>query len=94
MFPWGKSVDELRGKNWVYLDVTVEDGLGESLQGRALGQSQAGLHVEERASRCVSGPGCGVGVTQDLEVVVDRVANHHLPDEQLQDLPKGKTFTH
>lgn len=30
----------------MYLDIPVEDGLGESLQGRTLGHSQAGLHIQ------------------------------------------------
>lgn len=46
----------------------------------------AGLGVEQRDSRRVPGQGSGVRVTEDLEVVVDGVANHHLPTEQLQDL--------
>lgn len=70
----------------MYLDVTVEDGLGESLQGGALILSQAGLHVQMRNSGCVSGQGRRVGVTKGLEVVVDRMTNYHFPHEQLQDL--------
>lgn len=64
------------------LDVSVEDGLGESLQRGTLVHAKAGLQVEQRDSRRVSGQGTGVIVTEDLEVIVDGVANQHLPSEQ------------
>lgn len=71
------------------LDVSVQDGLGESLQGGALVPFEAGFLVEQRDSSRVSGHGGWVTVTEDLEVVVDGVAYHHLPHEQLQDLFPG-----
>lgn len=71
------------------LDVSVEDGLGESLQRGALVRGEAGLLVEQRDSRRVSGQGAGVRVTEDLEVIVDGVANHHLSHEQPQYLLPG-----
>lgn len=74
-----------------YLDVTVEDGLGESLERGTLVHCDAGLGVEQRDSRRVPGQGSGVRVTEDLEVVVDSVSNHHLPTEQLQDLQTQKS---
>lgn len=81
-------------QNSVYLDVTVEDGLGEPLQGRTLILSQAGLPVQMRNSGCVSGQGRGVGVPEGLEVVVDRMTNYHFPHEQLQDLSTEKSLTY
>lgn len=80
--------------NSSYLDVTVEDGLGESLERGTLVHGDAGLGVEQRDSRRVPGQGSGVRVTEDLEVVVDGVANHHLPTEQLQDLQTQKRSAH
>lgn len=71
------------------LDVSVEDGLGESLQGGALVPFEAGSLVKQRDSSRVSGHGGRVGVAEDLEVVMDGVAYHHLPHEQLQDLFPG-----
>lgn len=76
-----------------HLDVPVENGLGESLQGRALGWSQAGLGVEQGDAGGVSGEGVGVGIAQHLEVVVDGVTDHHLSHQQLQDLPAWETNT-
>lgn len=81
-------------QNSSYLDVTVEDGLGESLQRGTLVHGEAGLQVEQRDARRVSGQGCGVRVTEDLEVIVYGVADHHLPHEQPQYLPTEKTSTH
>lgn len=98
MFGWGKCADIVLAEGYllhkVYLDITVEDKLGESLQGRTFCRSQAGLRVEQRDFRRVSDQGCGVGVTEDFAVIVDGVANHHLPHEELQDLQTEKTFTH
>lgn len=54
----------------------------------------AGLGVEQRDSRRVPGQGSGVRVTEDLEVIVDSVTNHHLPIEQLQDLQTQKSSAH
>lgn len=71
------------------LDVSVEDGLGEPLQRGALVLGETSLLVEQRDSRRVSGQGAGVSVTEDLEVIVDSVANHHLPHEQPQYLLPG-----
>lgn len=84
---WGRQSDSVR----THLDVPVENGLGESLQGRTFGRSQAGLGVEQGDPRGVSGQGGGVGVTQHFEVVVDGVTDHHFSREQLQDLPEQKT---
>lgn len=46
----------------IYLDVAVEDGLGESLQRRTLVGGETGLQVEQRDTRRVSGQGGGVTV--------------------------------
>lgn len=81
-------------QNSVYLDVTVEDGLGEPLQGGTLILSQAGLPVQMRNSGCVSGQGHRVGVPEGLEVVVDCMTNYHFPHEQLQNLSTEKSLTY
>lgn len=83
----------LRAETFSYLDVTVENGFGESLQRGALVVSEAGLLVEQRDPGRVSGQGGGVSVTEGLEVVVDGVADHHLPHQQLQYLQTHNTLT-
>lgn len=76
-----------------HLDVSVENSFGESFQRGALVSLEAGALVEQRDSRRVSGHGARVRVTEDFEVVVDGVADHHLPREQLQDLTGKENIT-
>lgn len=71
------------------LDVSVEDGLGESLQRGHLVGGEAGPLVEERDAGRVSGQHPGVRVAQHLEVVVDGVSDHHLAHQQPKYLLPG-----
>lgn len=76
--------------SWSHLDLLVQQLQGQALEGHAgarggaLGAQQAGHAggVARVAAR--------VGVLEGLEVVVQRVAHHHLPLEQLEDLGAGR----
>lgn len=83
---WNPRPPPAYRKQTAHLDVAVEDGLGESLQRGALGHGEAGPLVEEGDPRRVSGQRGRVRVAEDVEVVVDGVADHHLPHEQPQNL--------
>lgn len=69
-----------------YLDVPVEQLLGEMLQRHGGILRAVGLAVEGRDVGGVTGEGLGVDVLEGLEVVVDSMPHHDLPCEYLQDL--------
>lgn len=69
-----------------YLDVPVQQLLGEALQGHGGVLRAVGLPVEEGDVGGVTGERLGVAVLKGFEVVVDGVSHHNLPCEYLQDL--------
>lgn len=69
-----------------YLDVPVQQLLGEMLQRHGGILRAVGLAVEGGDVGGVAGEGLGVDVLEGLEVVVDSMPHHDLPCEYLQDL--------
>ena len=69
-----------------YLDVPVQQLLGETLQRHGGILWAVSLTVEEGDMRGVSGEGLGMNVLKGFEVVVDGMPHHYLPCENLQDL--------
>lgn len=83
------GLDCPEGSSWArcgYLDVAVQQLLGEALQRGSLVLGEASTAVQERDLSCVPCCHLGVEVLEGFEVIVDGMAHHHLPCQQLQDL--------
>lgn len=79
-----------RGFGPRYLDVLVQQLLGEALEGDGDVFGEAALTVQQRDFGCVPGERFGVEILERLEVVVDGMADHDLPGEDAQDLKGGE----
>ena len=69
-----------------YLDVPVQQFLGEMLQRHGSILWAVGLPVERGDVGGVTGERLGVKVLKGFEVIVDGMSHHYLPCEYLQDL--------